>query len=114
VTAPRSVKLEENVLLVVLKDHLIEAICHDGVGGVFLDLGYRLALDRSGNVTFDEFSDKVADGLGVYSRGLRERVFKLLLNLLNSESGPLGFLQVERLGMVGELSSIISVDQNAF
>lgn len=103
-TAPRCVQLEEDVLLVVLEDNLIEGIGHDSVGSVLLNLRYRLALDRSGNLALYELGDKVTNSLGVHGRGLRKRVFELFLYLLDGERGPFGFLQIEGLGVVGELT----------
>ena len=103
VTAPRSVELEEDILFVLLHNDILERIRNDGIYGIILSLGNRLALDASCDLALAVSSDKVGDRLGVDGGGLRERELELLLDLLDGEGRPCRLGKVERLGMVGKL-----------
>lgn len=102
-SAPAGVELNEDVLLVLLEDDIFKSISDDVVDGFILSLGDRLALDAGWDLALCESSDKVTDVLGVDCLALWHGELGGFLNLLDGEGGPLGFGQVEGLGVVGEL-----------
>lgn len=102
-TAPRSVKLEEDILLVLLEDDILKRVGHHGVYCLILSLRNRLALDAGRDLALAVSRDKIGNGLGVDSGCLGQRELELLLDLLDGERWPGRLREIEGLGMVGEL-----------
>jgi hypothetical protein len=71
VTAPRSVKLEEDILLGILDDDILERIGYNSVDCFILSLGNRLALDASRDLALAVSRNEIGDRLGVDSGALR-------------------------------------------
>lgn len=98
--APRGVELDEEVL--VLGNDLVELVGDENEDGLVLN-GGLLRLDRGGDLAGDKVGDEGADGGGVDGLGLVEGVLGHLLEVLDGERGPGRLLEVEGLGVVGEL-----------
>jgi len=64
-----------------------------------------LRLDGGGKLSTDEILDESGDGVVVDRLGLIKRELGHVLNVLDGECGPLGFSQVEGLGVIRELQS---------
>lgn len=64
-TAPRSVELDKDITLGLLKHDLVEVICDDVVDGLILRLRDRLAFNGGCNLTANELGNKITDSLGI-------------------------------------------------
>lgn len=104
VSAPRSVELEKDILLVVHHNILV-VLGHNNSDWTLLLLWDRLALDRWLNLASNEVLEKLAnlllaDRLGVTGVGVRELL--VLGDVLDGEGGPLADLEVEVAGVLAK------------
>lgn len=97
-TAPRSVELEQDIL-VVINDKLLVATAHDHSDWTLLGLGNRLRLDARLNLAINDIFYELANFLGVNLLGLVVGVLGVLGGILNGESGEDLRLQVEVAGV---------------
>lgn len=98
VTAPGSVELDENVLLVV-NDNLLVVLAHNNGDWALLGLGDGLRLDAGVNLAVQNVLDELADLLGVELLGLVVGVLGVLAGLLDGEGGEVLGLQVQVAGV---------------
>ena len=105
VTAPGSVELNENILLVV-DDDLLVVVGDDGGDGAVVLLGDRLRLDGRLNLTSKEVLDEGTDILSVDLVVLVVGELLVLVGALDSESGPLAGLQVEVASVLTESTGV--------
>jgi hypothetical protein len=94
VTAPGSVELKEDILIIVDDDLLVVA-AHDNGDGALLGLGNGLRLDARVNLSVKDVLNELADILGVNLLGLIVRVLGILAGILDRESRELLGLKVE-------------------
>lgn len=101
-TAPRSVELQENVL-VLLNHNILVVVSDDDLDGPFLLLRDGLRLDARVDLAVHEVLDESADVLFGQLLALVKGEFLVLDGLLNSEGGPLvGFkVQIARMSAKG-------------
>jgi hypothetical protein len=108
VSAPRSVELEENVLVVVDNEILVALCDNDGRAGLLL-LGNGLALDAGLNLALDELLNERANSLGAeVLDGTLLGVGELLVlgDVLDGERRPGASLKVEVTGVLAESGSV--------
>lgn len=105
VTAPGSVELNENILLVV-DDDLLVVLGDDGGDGAVVLLGNGLRLDGRLNLASEEVLDEGANLLSVDLVVLVVGELLVLVGALDSESGPLAGLQVEVAGVLTESTGV--------
>lgn len=84
-STPRSVKLNEDILLVFLQDDVLESIGDNIEYGLVLALGNRLALNAGWNFALAEFGNEITDVLGVNFLALGHGELGRLLDLLDGE-----------------------------
>ena len=97
-SAPRSVKLDKDVLLVVNDDFLVVAANDDGDRSL-LGLGDGLGLDARLDLSVKDVLDELANLLDLELLGLVVRVLGVLGGFLDSEGGELLGLKVEIAGV---------------
>jgi hypothetical protein len=107
VSAPGSVKLDQDILLVVNNDLLVVAANNNGNRSL-LSLGNRLGLEARVNLAVEDILDELADILGINLLVLVVRVLGVLGGVLDSESRELLGLKVEVAGVSAEELSIES------
>jgi hypothetical protein len=108
VSAPGSVELKKDVLVVVDNEILV-ALCDDDSCAGLLLLGNGLALDAGLNLALDELLNERADSLGAEVLdgtllGVRELL--VLRDVLDGECGPGASLEVEVTGVLAESGSV--------
>jgi hypothetical protein len=123
VTAPRSVELEQDIL-VVINDKLLVATAYNHSDWTLLGLGNRLRLDAGLNLAINDVLDEFANFLSVNLLGLIVGVLGVLGGILDSESGENLRLQVKvagvstkELGVEGnnvDLSAVLGSDRAEF
>lgn len=100
-TAPRSVELNEDVLVVV-EDDILVVVGDDGGDGAVVGLGNGFRLDAGLDLTSEEVVDELANlllgDLGLLVVG----ELLVLLGALDSESGPGADLQVKVTSVLAE------------
>lgn len=108
VAAPRSVELEEDVLLVV-DDEVLVALGDDDGGRALLLFGDGLALDAGLDLALDVVRDERADGLSadvLDAALLGEGELLVLLDVLDSEGGPSANLKVKVATVLAESGGV--------
>lgn len=114
-TAPRSIELEQHILVVIHDDLLVVTTDNDG-DRALLGLGDGLRLDARLDLAINDILDELANLLGIDLLGLVVRVLGILGGLLDSEGRELLRLQVkvtrvraEQLGVEGDNVDIAAV-----
>ena len=105
VTAPGSVELNENVLVVVNNDVLVVLGNDDGDGAV-VGLGDGLGLDGGVDLASEEVLDEGADLLLVNLEVLVVGELLVLVGALDGESGPCAGLEVEVASVLAESAGV--------
>jgi hypothetical protein len=109
VSTPRSVELNQDILLIV-NDNLLEVAADNDGDRAFLGLGNRLRLDTGFNFALKDVLDEFADLLGINLLGLIVGVLSVLGNVLDSESGEVLGFEVQVTGVGTKELSIESDD----
>jgi len=104
VSAPWSVKLDENVLGVV-EDEFVELGGDNGQNGGILDRDW-LAAEGRFHLAIEEIFDEWSDELWGGGDSLREWILELLFDILNDKGGPVELLEVHGLCVLGEAVGI--------
>ena len=101
VTAPRSVKFEKNIVLIV-QNNLFVVIGHNDLDRALLLLRNRLRLDAGVDLAVDEVLDKCANVVVCELLVLAKRIFLVLGRLLDGESWPFAIFQVQVTSVCAE------------
>jgi hypothetical protein len=99
-SAPRGVELDKDVL--VVRGDLVKLVRNEDVHRLVLN-GRLLTLDRGLDLAGDKVGNERGDVVVIDLLGLVERELGHLLDALDRERGPGRLLEVQRLGVVGEL-----------
>lgn len=104
-SAPGSVKLDQDILLVV-NDNLLVVAANNHSNRALLSLGNGLGLEARVNLAVKDVLDELADILGINLLVLVVRVLGVLVSVLDSESRELLGLQVEVASVSAEELSV--------
>ena len=104
-TAPWSVELEENILLVIENLSLV-VVGNDDGDGTILVLRNGLRLDGRLDLAGNKVIDKLGNASKVDLLGLVVGVLGVLANVLDSKGGPLANLKVQVTTVLAESLSI--------
>ena len=102
---PGGIQFQEDILLVIV-DNFFEVLPNEDDNRLILSGRNRLALELGLKFTIDKLSNPSLDSLSREIFALIVRVFELLLDVLDDESGPFGLTKIESLGVVTELEGV--------
>ena len=110
-TAPGSVKLQQDILVIV-DDKFLVAEANNNGDGALLGLRNRLRLDAGINLAIKNILDELANLLGINLLGLVVGVLGVLGGLLDGKSRELFGLQVQIAGVGPESLRVKGDDVN--
>ena len=104
-SAPGSIELDEDVLLIVVDD-LVKFIGNKYEDGLILGSGNRFALERGLKLASEVLVNELVGAVWRQRLGLRVWVLELLGHVLYDERRPFDLLEIHRLSVFTELDGV--------